>query len=197
MSTANQFLDIAQDLIQTGGYNAFSYQDIARILGIKKASIHYHYPKKEDMGQGVVKRYTDAFRIMQSQLMADTKLGPWEKLDSYMAPFFQVSGQTTKVCLCGVLGGEFVSLPQTVQKEVTLFFEVHESLLSSILEEGLKSGHFQFKHKPLVLAQIMFSAMQGALLVARSKSDPNHFPTIANALKTMLHTGDATKPAPQ
>jgi len=48
--TAERILDIAQDLIQRRGFNAFSYHDIAAPMGIRKASIHYHFPSKADLG---------------------------------------------------------------------------------------------------------------------------------------------------
>ena len=60
--TAEQILDLAETLIQTRGYSAFSYQDIADSLGIRKASIHYHFPSKSDLGVAVVDRYMSPFR---------------------------------------------------------------------------------------------------------------------------------------
>ena len=49
-TTAEDILDRAEALIQTRGYSAFSYQDISDTLGIRKASIHYHFPSKTDLG---------------------------------------------------------------------------------------------------------------------------------------------------
>jgi len=44
--TAEQILDRAEMLIQTRGYTGFGYQDIADSLGIRKASIHYHFRRR-------------------------------------------------------------------------------------------------------------------------------------------------------
>ena len=59
--TAEQILDLAEMLIQTRGYSAFSYQDISDALGITKASIHYHFASKTDLGIAVVDRYVERF----------------------------------------------------------------------------------------------------------------------------------------
>ena len=59
--TGEQILDRAEALIQTRGYSAFSYQDISEALGIRKASIHYHFPSKTDLGIAVVDRYVERF----------------------------------------------------------------------------------------------------------------------------------------
>ena len=38
--TSQQILDIAQRLVQTRGFNAFSYADIANEMNVSKASMH-------------------------------------------------------------------------------------------------------------------------------------------------------------
>src|SRR4051794_36242328 len=55
--TSDLILDVAQELLQTRGYNAISYQDIADRIGIRKASIHHHFPNKSDLAQALVRRY--------------------------------------------------------------------------------------------------------------------------------------------
>ena len=60
--TAEEILDVAEMLIQTRGYSASSYQDISQVLGIRKASIHYHFPSKTDLGVAVIERYAERFR---------------------------------------------------------------------------------------------------------------------------------------
>lgn len=59
--TKTQILDVAQDLIQRLGVNGMSYQDISQGVGIRKASIHTHYPKKDDLLPALLDRYSDRF----------------------------------------------------------------------------------------------------------------------------------------
>ena len=40
--TSQRILDIAERLVQTRGFNGFSYADIADALKVTKASLHYH-----------------------------------------------------------------------------------------------------------------------------------------------------------
>ena len=60
-STATRILDVAEGLAQTRGFNGFSYADIAAEIGITKASLHYHFPSKADLGRALVRRYTERF----------------------------------------------------------------------------------------------------------------------------------------
>ena len=55
--TATRLMDAAQLLIMERGYNAFSYKDLAESVGIRTASIHYHFPSKGDLGLAVMGRY--------------------------------------------------------------------------------------------------------------------------------------------
>ncbi|MCP5910237.1 TetR/AcrR family transcriptional regulator, partial [Klebsiella pneumoniae] len=48
---------MAQSLVVAGGYNGFSYADIAVSIGIRKASIHHHFPTKADLVASLIDRY--------------------------------------------------------------------------------------------------------------------------------------------
>ena len=109
--TAEEVLDLAETLIQTRGYSAFSYQDIADALGIRKASIHYHFPSKTDLGLAVVDRYAERFGAALDAIAADTKQSSLAMLDHYAAPYLELAKTPDKVCLCGALAGEMMALP--------------------------------------------------------------------------------------
>ena len=58
----NNILDVAERRMRMSGYNAVSFRDIAGEIGIKSASLHYHFPKKADLGLALVERYSDNLR---------------------------------------------------------------------------------------------------------------------------------------
>ena len=59
--TASRILDVAERLVQSRGFNAFSYADVAWELKVTKASLHYHYPGKAELGEALIDRYTGRF----------------------------------------------------------------------------------------------------------------------------------------
>ena len=185
MGRAEQILELAQEFIQVRGYNAFSFQDIADQLGIKKASIQFYYPRKVLLGCEVVRRYQAQFIPLRDRIRKETPAG-WVQLNTYLQPFYQVSGGGNLVCLCGVLGGEFMSLPPEVQAEVKGFFRFHESWLVEILQQGREVGDFAFVNHPQGLAKTMLSALQGALIIARSQHSPDHFKAVVKVLKQAI-----------
>ncbi len=76
----HQIVKVAETLIQTKGYNAFSYRDIAAQVGIKTASIHYHFPTKADLGKAVVKHHINGLSAELENLINAPKISYRNKL---------------------------------------------------------------------------------------------------------------------
>jgi len=184
--TVEKILDIAETLIQTRGYSAFSYQDIARELGIRKASIHYHFPSKTDLGAAVIDRYAERFSTALTAIAADQAATALSMLDHYLAPYLSFAQSGDRVCLCGALAGEMPALPGDMRKRVDRFFRTHQDWLGDILRRGAARGEFHLSAPPAKMARLVFGALQGALLVKRTTGDPTQFRDVVTALKRQL-----------
>ena len=141
--TSTRILDIAERLVQVRGFNAFSYADIAKELGITKASLHYHYAGKAELGAELVTRYTTRFGVALAAV--DVRLAdPRAKLDAFAELYADVlRGQ--RMCLCGMLAAEYQTLPKTMQDAVLRFFNETEAWLARVLREGLEQGALQLR----------------------------------------------------
>jgi len=183
--TAERILDIAQDLIQRRGFNAFSYHDIAAPMGIRKASIHYHFPGKADLGQAVIARY----RRNLAALMREAEIGNadhWTILAAYFHPYFEFARTGDKVCLCGALAGEFMALSADMQAQVSAFFRDHQDWLATLFARGRAAGAFAFAGSPGRMARAVFSALQGGLMVERATGDRRHLRETVAILEATL-----------
>jgi TetR/AcrR family transcriptional repressor of nem operon len=184
-TTADTILDVAQELLQTRGYNGISYQDIADRVGIRKASIHHHFPTKAALGAAVVKRYRrrwDAVLQEIDELPGDV----WARLDRYLDPFRQTVQSGDRACLCGVLGAEFGSLSRPVQSQVREFFKDNEQWLTRLLLEGQRLRQFRFTGAAASEAGVFFACLEGTLLVARACGEPSRFEAVVIQLKSSL-----------
>jgi len=122
VSTVEKIINIAESQVRIDGYNSFSFREISKEIGIKSASIHYHFPKKEDLGEAVVHRYTARFEALLANIMA-TETDPKARLKSYISLFSHALKVDNKMCLCGVLASENDALPEALQLESKIFFE--------------------------------------------------------------------------
>ena len=87
-STAEKIMDIAESQVRAGGYNSFSFREISQEIGIKSASIHYHFPTKTDLGVAIASRYTTRF-AEQLALIVTTYPAANARLQAYVALFRQ------------------------------------------------------------------------------------------------------------
>lgn len=184
--TADEILDIAEMLIQTRGYSAFSYQDIADALGIRKASIHYHFVSKAALGIAVVDRYTARFAKALETIAADERSAAMAMLDHYFSPYMDFAKTPDRVCLCGALAGEMPVLPAAMRNRVERFFKDHQAWLAGILARGLERGEFRFAEPAAKMARMVFGALQGALLIKRTTGDIAQLRDVVAVLKGQL-----------
>ena len=184
--TAEQILDLAETLIQTRGYSAFSYQDIADSLGIRKASIHYHFPSKADLGTAVVDRYIARFGEALTAIADDQSQSSMTMLDFYVQPYLQFASTPDRVCLSGALAGEMLALPPKVRERVDHFFRTHQIWLTKILERGVARGDFKLPAPAQKVARFVFGALQGALLVKRTTNDLSQINDVIAVMKLQL-----------
>jgi TetR/AcrR family transcriptional repressor of nem operon len=187
--TAEKILDLAETLIQTRGYSAFSYQDISSSLGIRKASIHYHFPSKTDLGIAVIDRYVAHFGAALAMLAADETRSSMAVLELYLEPYVGFADTTDRVCLCGALAGEILVLPPEMRSRVEGFFRSHQEWLTKILKRGRARGEFRLVAPASKQARFIFSALQGALLVKRATGDATQLRDIVTVMKLQLTTG--------
>lgn len=173
MDTATQVLDIAERLAQTRGFNGFSYADIAAELGIRKASLHHHFPTKAHLGAAMMQRYAEAFDAALQAI--DASGGDAVAKLSRYAKLYEDVLNNGRLCLCGMLAAEYSTLPKTMQEQIRRFFERNEVWLAGLIEQGRKAKSLRPGAPARDMARMIVSALEGAMLLARSYEDPARF----------------------
>lgn len=183
-ATATRILDVAEELVQRRGFNGFSYADIASALGVTKAGLHYHYPSKADLGVHLIRRYSERFF---ERLAADSEgcKDVYSRLRAY-AGLYSSALKDQRFCLCGMLAAEFDTLPEGMRDEVMRFFERNEEWLMRELAAGRERGEIAFEGAPEDLARVVFSALEGAMLIARPHRDSTRFQAAVEHLLATL-----------
>ena len=189
-AAATAILDVAERLAQTLGYNGFSYADIAAQLGVTKASLHYHFPSKAELGRALIERYRGVFGAALDAIDARTR-EPREKLRQYVRLYESVLSNE-RMCLCGMLAAEHATLPVPMQEELKSFFDANERWLTIVLEEGHRAGELRFTESARDRARVLIGALEGAMLVARSYGSLPRFQAAAAFVLADLGAGGYT-----
>ena len=166
---AAEILDVAERHMRSGGFDAVSFRDLAAEVGIKSASVHYHFPQKADLGEAVVRRYTDRFLALLAAPddPAETITARIERLCAAYRAAVLDDGM---VCLCCVLGAETLELPGAVADAVGTFF----IRLLDWTDTALAAGSDGASGIRPSAAQIVAS-LQGAMILALATRRPDLF----------------------
>lgn len=160
--TREQIMDVAELRMRSHGYHGFSFREIAQDIGIKSASVHYHFPSKSDLATATTERYTE--RFIDALGEAKDKRPLKKKVAAVKAAFRSALVEDDLMCLCGVLGAEVSGIPEPVSDSARRFFEsVRDWLRDAYLEDGAA--------KPKARALQTLATLEGALIVARTLND--------------------------
>jgi TetR/AcrR family transcriptional repressor of nem operon len=184
VSTRSRILDVGERLVQVRGFNGFSYADVAAELSVTKASLHYHFPGKADLGEAIVTRYAERFADALTAIDAELTNAP-AKLAAYADLYAEVLREE-RMCLCGMLAAEYETIPGPIRSALVGFLDDNEAWLSLVLNKGRDDRSLSFVGSTAVLARSIVSGLEGAMLVARPYRAVERFETAAAQLLSSL-----------
>ena len=188
--TATRILESAERLVQSRGFNGFSYADVAAELGITKASLHYHFASKAELGQALVERYAARFATALGEIESDGGDAP-AKLGAYARIYADVL-RKNRMCLCGMLASDYDTLPGPMREVVIRFFDENEAWLADVLEQGQAEGSLRLGDSAREASRALVGGLEGAMLVARPYGEVARFEAAATRLLASL--ADAAPP---
>ncbi|WP_460146707.1 TetR/AcrR family transcriptional regulator [Pseudomonas sp. S2_A02] len=169
MSTRSDLLTSAEILLRTKGYAAFSYADLAEDIGIKKASIHHHFPTKESLAIAIVESYLFRFKN-QLECINDENTGIIDRLNAFALMFAQ-SSKNAMLPLCGALAAELLALPESLKELTRDFFEIHLNWLQTNIALGQAAGELKAELDGVKVARFILNTLEGGSFVSWALSD--------------------------
>jgi TetR/AcrR family transcriptional repressor of nem operon len=167
LDTRETIMGAARRMVQARGYNALSFRELAKEVGIKSASIHYHFPTKGDLGGALARRYTeDGSAYLENLLAVSPDVETCFR--RYTEVFRDALLEGNRMCLCGIMAAEHDDLPAEVRAEVDDFTDMNIRWLSKLLaRQQPKAGLEEIRQRALAI----FAAIEGAQLVARGRGN--------------------------
>ncbi len=180
-TTASRLVDAATVMMMRGGYAGFSYADLAGQIGIRKASIHHHFPSKVDLVVAAVEQARAAIRG-QIAALDETTCVAMDQLRLYTGYWERcIRDQTAPFCLAAVLAAELPNLPAKVGTAVRGHFDDLSTWLARVLALGVEQGSMALQGSLGAEAEIFMATTYGAMLAARAYDDPARFAKIVEA----------------
>jgi TetR/AcrR family transcriptional regulator, transcriptional repressor for nem operon len=180
ISTRDKILELAQEAIASRGYSSFSFRELATELGIKSASVHYHFPSKTHLGVAVARAWRERLALALNQIAA-THADPKQALAAWIDIYRQEANTSQRMTVCTMLAAEIKNLPGEVQLEMKAFYELNFGWIEARLTEmGLNNDIKQEK------ARQLFALLQGGLIGAKGQNDPAYFDVVAKAVNLLI-----------
>ncbi|MBU3069673.1 TetR/AcrR family transcriptional regulator [Aestuariicella sp. G3-2] len=193
-----QILDLALELLQTHGFESFSYQDLSRELGITKASIHHHFPKKADLGVALCEVIQQWHEREFSRARNFTG-SAMEKLDMYVKGTLKYACGDKKICPLSSLQADIASLPEAMRPALKRMDDHELDFIAELLEEGRVNGEFSFSGEARSQAILFVLTCKGALQYSRVHGSSVYDAAMAQMKALLLgqvsELGQSTDPA--
>lgn len=161
--TKAKIVTMADHLVRTRGFNAFSYKDIADPMEIKNAAIHYHFPAKADLGISVIENEMLKFRENAEK---------WRKLpeDKQLARLVEVfhrNGNQGFICLVGSLAPDFETFEEPMKAKVQEMSNDLLNWITTCMENGRAKKLLQFEGEAFDRALLFVTNLQSSLILSR------------------------------
>lgn len=182
--TKTKALDLGREYLQTMGFNGFSFQTIADALGIKKASLHYHFASKEELGIALLQEYVDGHALWAKKVQ---DLPSKVKLEKMVKGFNSLTSKNFMICPIGSFTSDFQSTPVKLKKKIKQFHVFVRSWLVETIEQGKKEGTIRASLDSETSADLFLATLQGGVQVARIRGEQESLKRMLNLMLENLH----------
>ena len=171
----DRILRAAEKRVRAAGFAAMSFRDIAGDVGIKSASVHYHFPTKADLGEALVADYAARFAATLETISVDD-LGA--AVEAFIALYAKALVLDEAICLCAIMGAEAIGLPSGVNRQTEAFFAMNVAWLSALFARHMPGPHDG-------LAAMTVAALEGAIIVSSTARSRRTFEQVSRGVTEM------------
>jgi TetR/AcrR family transcriptional repressor of nem operon len=189
MNTKQQIVEISADFLREHGFNGFSYLDLSRALGISKASVHHHYPKKDDLGLALCEWTHDW--LIQGLEHFDTKgHSSWNKLERYLQAAMKHTLTDHKMCPISALYSDLNKLSEPMRIALKALDDIELDWVTKVMREGTQGGEFIKQDDAKAMAALFIFSCKGALYYARLHGQDLFHQTMTQFEQILRQTGE-------
>jgi AcrR family transcriptional regulator len=154
------FLDVAQRLIQTKGYEQMSIQDVLDELETSRGALYHYFDSKQALLDGVVDRFADAAMAAVAPILADPSLPALRKLERFLGGIatFKAEQKELVLAIMEVWTSDGNALVREKVRRLTA--SRLEPVLSRIIQQGIDEG-IVTSSSPDETARVIVCLVQG------------------------------------
>ncbi len=159
------FLDVAQRLIQTKGYEAMSIQDLLDELEASKGAFYHYFDSKQALLEAVVERFANGAMASLAPVLNDPALPALTKLERVLAGIATLKAEQKDLMLAIIEVWDSDGNAIVREKVRRLSERIMMPLFSAVVRQGVDEGTLHVD-SPDETARVLVSLMQGFQLQA-------------------------------
>ncbi len=172
--TKTHLLDSAERSARRRGIDGFSYADLAADVGIRKASIHHHFPSKATLAVALMQRYYADLETACAEIQREHATGA-ARLSALLDRYHGALEGGQSLCLCVSFSTSTQSLSADTIAEMKRFRAMMTAWIEGTFALGARDGTIKDVTEPALEATATLPLLEGAQLAARVEEDPQRF----------------------
>lgn len=185
IDTKTALLNSAEHAARTLGFNGFSYADLAVDVGIRKASVHHHFPTKAALSIALMQRYLTNFQASCSNIDA-SQTSASGRLSAMINNYRNALDNGKSICLCVALSASRENLPEETIEQIGHHRIIIIKWLRNVFAAGQVDGSISDTQDPQAEAAATLSLLEGAHLAARAEKNIELFENATSLLRQRL-----------
>ena len=182
-----RIVEAAATVIADRGVDAASCDQILALAGASKSQLYHYFRGKEDLVRAVIQlRFEQVLEFQHSWL---TNLDTFEGIREWFDGVIEMNRAAgSPGCVLATISAEIADRDEQARCDVAYCFETWEAYLADGLRAMRARGELATSAEPEVLASGAFAALQGGLLQAKARQDPQQLANALDAAYTYLRS---------
>jgi len=166
-----RILASAKELFHEYGFQQTSVDEILKKSGVTKSNFYYHFKSKEELGLIILQRF---ITIYESDVLIKTlgnkSLSPSGRLVEFYnsVKAFHINLENPRGCPFGNMAIEMSGSNENFREKLSAFFNSWEKIIEECINEGMRTGDFRSDLPPGVVAQLILSHLEGAIMMVKT-----------------------------
>jgi TetR/AcrR family transcriptional repressor of nem operon len=185
-ATRARIIQAAAELVAERGVAEMSLDEVGARAHASRSQLYHYFEDRDDLIRAVVYATTSAVLAAQDGLLDD--LDSWAGIDRWFAALetIQRERKARGGCPIGSLVGQLAERDQLARAGLAEGFGRWEARLREGLERMRTSGKLAANTDPSGLATATMALLQGGLLLAQVRRDPDQLTIALDAARTLL-----------
>ena len=157
-------------LLQRFGYEGFSFEDIAKKVGVRKQSLYVHFESKEALASELIEEYRNS---LEAWTDAIASFKPEDQIRAWFERLYKSAVEEYRYCSLAACASDYNSLPRSAKKNLTLAFADIHAWILRVVEQGQKEKAFRRDLSADELAEMVLALGFGGQQMARLQDNPD------------------------